>query len=103
MRFLIKFNFPNEAANAAMKAGTFGDTIASLLDELKPEAVYFGGWDGTRTAFVVTHIEEASQIPAMFEPWFLAFNVTFEWTPVMLPEDLEKAGPAIGQAVEKYG
>jgi len=31
------------------------------------------------------------------------FNATVEAFPVMLPEDLEKAGPSIAAAVKKWG
>jgi hypothetical protein len=47
-------------------------------------------------------MKDASQIPAIAEPWFLAFNAHVEMHPVMVPEDLAKAGPAIEQAVKKY-
>jgi hypothetical protein len=36
------------------------------------------------------------------EPWFLAFNAGIEIHPVMLPDDLAKAGDAIEKAVKKY-
>jgi hypothetical protein len=36
------------------------------------------------------------------EPWGLACNVSVEIHPVMVPEDLLKAGPAIEQAVKQY-
>ena len=42
-------------------------------------------------------------MPAIVEPWFLAFNANVQLLPVMLPEDLEKAGPGIEDAVKKYG
>ena len=45
---------------------------------------------------------DASQIPAIAEPWFLAFNASIECQPVMVPEDLAKAGSAIEAAVNKY-
>jgi hypothetical protein len=47
-------------------------------------------------------MENASQIPAIAEPWFLAFNATIEIHPVMVPDDLAKAGSAIGAAANKY-
>ena len=31
-------------------------------------------------------------IPSLAEPWFLTFNAALEFYPVMLPEDLGKAG-----------
>ena len=49
------------------------------------------------------HMDDASQIPAIAEPWFLALNASIECTPAMVPADLQKAGPAIEQAVKTYG
>lgn len=49
------------------------------------------------------NMQDASQIPAIAEPWMLAFNASIEMHPVMVPEDLQKAGPSIEQAVKKYG
>ena len=47
-------------------------------------------------------MENASQTPAIAEPWFLAFNATIEIHPVMVPDDLAKAGSAIEAAANKY-
>ena len=102
MRFLLKANIPVDTGNAAAKAGTLGGTLQAILADLKPEAVYFTDDKGQRTAFIVLDMQDASQIPAMAEPWFLAFNASVEIHPVMVPEDLMKAGPAIEQAVKKY-
>jgi hypothetical protein len=48
-------------------------------------------------------MQDPSQIPALAEPWFLAFNATIEAQPAMVAEDLAKAGPDIERAVKKYG
>jgi hypothetical protein len=102
MRFLIKANIPVEAGNAAARAGTLGTTIQAILADLKPEAVYFTADNGQRTAFLFLEMEDASQIPAIAEPWFLAFNATIEINPVMVPDDLAKAGSSIEAAANKY-
>ena len=102
MRFLLKVNIPVEAGNAAAKAGKLGSTIQSILADLKPEAVYFTDESGQRTAFVFLEMNDASEIPAIAEPWFLAFNASIEIHPVMLPDDLARAGSAIEKAVQKY-
>jgi hypothetical protein len=102
MRFLLKVNMPVEAGNAAARAGKLGSTIKSILDALKPEAAYFTADNGQRTAFIVLEMEDASQIPAIAEPWFLALNAQIELRPVMVIEDLVKAGPTIDQAAKKY-
>ena len=102
MRFLLKVNIPVESGNAAARAGKLGTTIQSILADLKPEAVYFTDSNGQRTAFIFLDMQDASQIPAIAEPWFLAFNASVEIHPVMIPDDLAQAGGAIENAVKKY-
>ena len=102
MRFLLKVNIPVESGNAAAKAGKLGTTIQSILAELKPEAAYFTADNGQRTGLIVFEMQDASQIPAIAEPWFLAFNAGIELQPVMIPADLAKAGGAIEKAVKTY-
>jgi len=102
MRVLLKVNIPVEAGNAAAKAGKLGATIQSILADLKPEAVYFTDDKGQRTGYLFLDLAEASQIPAICEPWLQAFNAAIELHPVMVPDDLAKAGPAIEKAVKKY-
>ena len=103
MRFLVKARMDVETANALASAGKLGSTIQSILEDLKPEAAYFVADEGQRTAILVINMDDPSQLPAVAEPWFLAFNAEIEATPAMVAEDLEKAGPAIEQAVKKYG
>ena len=102
MRFLLKVNIPVEAGNAAAKAGKLGSTIQSIVADLKPEAVYFTDGNGQRTGLLFLEMQDASQIPSIAEPWFLAFNASIEIHPVMVPEDLAKAGSAIEAVVKKY-
>ena len=102
MRMLMKVNIPVETGNVAAKAGKLGSIIQSILTDLKPEAAYFTDDKGQRTGLIFFDLAEASQIPAICEPWFLAFNAAIEIHPVMVPEDLAKAGSAIQQAVKKY-
>jgi hypothetical protein len=102
MRFLLKVNIPVESGNAVAKAGKLGATIQSILADLQPEAVYFTDSDGQRTAFIFLDMQDACQIPAIAEPWFLAFNASIEIHPVMVPDDLARAGGAIENAVKKY-
>jgi hypothetical protein len=69
---------------------------------LKPEAAYFTDNNGQRSALLFLDMKDASQIPAIAEPWFLAFNASIEFHPVMVPGDLANAGSAIEKAVKKY-
>lgn len=103
MRVLLKVTIPVETGNAAAKAGKLGATIQSILAELKPEAVYFTDDGGRRAGYLFLDLEDASRIPAICEPWMLAFNAGIELHPVMIPDDLAKAGSAIESAVKTFG
>jgi hypothetical protein len=104
MRMLLRVSIPVEAGNAAAKDGTLGTTIERILADLKPEAAYFMADDnGQRSGSIVFDMKDSSQIPAVAEPWFLAFNATVSLRPVMNPQDLAKAGPSIGKAAKQYG
>ncbi len=104
MRMLLRVSIPVEAGNAAAKNGTLGPTIEKILADLKPEAAYFFADDaGQRCGAVVFDMTDTSQIPAIAEPWFLAFHAHVTLRPCMNPQDLAKAGPAIGIAAKQYG
>jgi hypothetical protein len=102
MRCLLKATLPVAEGNAAIADGTLGKTIESILNDLKPEAAYFAEDNGARTAFIFFNLENSSQIPAVAEPWFLAFNAKVEFHPAMNMADLKNAGPGIESAVRKY-
>jgi hypothetical protein len=102
MRCLLKVTIPVGTGNAAINDGSLGKTIESILADLKPEAAYFAGDNGKRAGFIFFDLKDASQIPAVAEPWFLAFDAHVEFHPAMNLEDLKNAGPGIERAVKNY-
>jgi hypothetical protein len=102
MRCLLKVSIPVVTGNATISDGSLGKTIESILADLKPEAAYFAADNGKRTGFIFFDLKDASQIPAVAEPWFLAFDAHIEFHPAMNLEDLKKATPGIEKAVQKY-
>jgi hypothetical protein len=92
LRMLLHVKFPHEAFNAAVKDGTAGKKTQRILDELKPETVYFTEYQGRRGAIMIINLEDPSKVPSFAEPWFLLFNADCEFHVVMTPEDLAKAG-----------
>jgi hypothetical protein len=103
MRMLLRVSIPVETGNAAAKAGTLGSTVEKILAELKPEAAYFiADDDGNRSCSIVFDMKDTSQIPAIAEPWFHAFNAKISLRPVMNAQDLAAAGPGIANAVKNY-
>jgi len=101
---LSRVSIPVEAGNAAAKAGTLGTSLERILADLKPEAAYFFADDaGNRSGSIVFDLKDTSQIPAIAEPWFLAFNAKVSLRPVMNAQDLASAGPGIAAAVRQWG
>ena len=91
MKVLLQAKAPHEVFNAAIRDGTASKKLMHIIDELKPEAVYFGEFDGHRTALMVVDIKDSSEIPKYAEPWFLLFGGDVQFHPVMTPEDLKRA------------
>jgi hypothetical protein len=102
MRCLLKVSIPVETGNAAISDGSLPKTINSILADLKPEAAYFAADNGKRTGFIFFDLKDPSEIPAIAEPWFLAFDAHIEVQPAMNLEDLKNAAPGIERAVKKY-
>lgn len=90
MRCLMKVSIPVERGNAAASDGSLGKTIESILADLKPEAAYFAEDNGKRTAFIFFDLKDPSQIPAVAEPWFLAFDAHLEFASSHEPGRLEE-------------
>jgi hypothetical protein len=103
MRMLLKVNLDTPTANHAVRNGTLGSTIKSILDDIKPEAAYFTDDGGERSGYIFFDLKDASQIPAVAEPWFLAFNAKVHLKPAMNPGDLAQAGPGFEHTVKKFG
>jgi hypothetical protein len=102
MKMMVISSICMEKGNELIRQGKLGAVIQSALDTIKPEAVYFAAKDGKRTVYMIVEMQDASQIPAIAEPLFLGLNATVEIQPIMLPQDLAKAMPAIEAAAKKF-
>jgi hypothetical protein len=103
MRFMLTLRVPPEQGNAAMKDGSFMPAFQSVLEDLQPEAAYLTEVEGARGGYFVVNIDDASQMPTIFEPFFLGLGATVQIHPVFTPEDMPRVTEAIEQAVQKYG
>jgi hypothetical protein len=103
MRMMMKVTMPVETGNDAARKGALGTTVQKILAEMKPEAAYFAEDGGQRTGYIFFDMTDSSQLPAVAEPWFLAFNASLTVRPAMTPQDLANAAQGIQRAVENFG
>jgi hypothetical protein len=91
MRMMMLIQCPIEPFNTAVRNGTAGSTMKKILDDIKPEAAYFGEREGKRGGVLIVDVQSAADVPRLAEPWFLSFNAEVEFRICMLAEDLGKA------------
>ena len=62
MRMLLHAMFPTEPFNSLVRDDTAGQILQKIVEEIKPEAVYFTEEDGMRSALLVVDLASASDI-----------------------------------------
>jgi hypothetical protein len=92
MRMLMIVRLGTDTFNTAVRDGSAGAKTNAILDEIKPEAVYFTEINGQRTVMMIIELQKASDIPMLAEPWFLTFNAAVEFHVVMSQQQLQEAG-----------
>jgi hypothetical protein len=103
MRIMIKFAFPTDAGNAAIRDGKVEKVFQALSEELKPEAAYFFPEGGERAGFFVVDMKESSQIAEIAERFFFGLNARVELVPVMSAGDLQKGLSGMQGIIQRYG
>ena len=88
---LVNVTCPIEPFNTMVRNGTAGEIIGRVIDDIKPESIYFTELEGNRGAVMIVDVPDASHIPAIAEPWFLNFEAICEFRIAMTPDDLMKA------------
>jgi hypothetical protein len=92
MRMLMHVIPAVEKFNEAIRKGSAGTTMNKILETIKPEATYFTEASGRRSVLMIVDLADPSKIPALAEPWYLAFNAEVRFQVVMMPQDLQRAG-----------
>ncbi len=91
MRILMEVNFPHEPFNSCVRDGTAGQKIEKVMEELRPQSIYFTERGGHRGCVAIVDVPNAARIPALAEPFFLYFNADVHMRIAMTPDELKKA------------
>jgi hypothetical protein len=99
---MLKASIPVEKGSETIADGSLPRIVQEILGEIKPEAAYFLALDGKRTSLIFFDLADPSRIPAIAEPFFMAFNAEVEFYPVMNGDDLAKGLDGAAAAAKKY-
>ena len=88
MRMMLKFTLPVEKGNAAVRDGLLERVLESVMNKLKPEAAFFGPFEGKRGGVIFFNLSDPSQIVEVAEPRLLNMNAEIEFVPVKNGEDM---------------
>ncbi len=91
MRMMLKAVVDTEAGNEALRNGSMVKGIEQLMQDLKPEAVYFvGSEDGQRSCIVVFDMADPSQMPLIAEPLYMGVKARVSIVPCMNLDDVRR-------------
>ncbi|MGA2240082.1 MAG: hypothetical protein ABSG74_12815 [Candidatus Bathyarchaeia archaeon] len=90
MKFLLRLHMPTEYGNKLLQDPNFPKKLQEVLNQIKPEAVYFTPVEGERGIYMVVNLSSADMIATISEPLWMMFNCKLDFQPVMELKDLQQ-------------
>ena len=100
---MLTFRIPPQEGNAGLEDGRFTPTLRSIMEDLRPEAAYFGPVGRARGGYLVVDIEDAPEFCAYAEPLFLGLGASVRIAPVFSPEEVPRVVEIMESARRNYG
>ena len=102
MKFLVKATIPVEDGNALVRDPNLQSRMDAVMEDIKPEAVYFTIDDGQRTLYLFVNIENGVDIAKVAEPLWLSWKANVTFLPAFTPEDMEQTMGVVAELAKKY-
>lgn len=83
-------HMPTEYGNKLLQDPSFPKKLEGVLNQIKPDAVYFSSIDGERGIYMIVNLQSADMIATIAEPLWMMFNCKLDFEPVMELADLQK-------------
>ncbi len=90
MKFMLRLHMPTESGNKMLQDPNFPKKLEGVLNQIKPEAVYFAPIEGERGIIMIVNLPSADMIAGIAEPLWMTFNCKLDLTPLMELSDLQK-------------
>jgi hypothetical protein len=69
---------------------SFPKILEGVLNQIKPEAVYFTPFEGERGIYMIVNLPSADMIATIGEPLWIMFNCKLDIQPLMELKDLQQ-------------
>ena len=89
MRTMLKASGDVAKTNQAIRDGSLGKALQQVAEQIQPELTWFATDNGKRTAYYIFDLNDPSDIAAISEPLYFAFDATVEFMPIMSAEELQ--------------
>ncbi len=90
MRFMVEFKIPTQYGNEIVRSGRIEKVVKKLLEEFKPDGMYFYPAEGLRAGCLFIQSDNPSICAAIGERMWFGLQAHIRVTPVMNFEDLGK-------------
>jgi hypothetical protein len=92
MKFILRLHLPPEYGNKMLQDSNFSNKIERVLNQIKPEAVYFALAEGERGIYMIVNLPSDEMMGTVIEPLWTIFNCKshINFTPVMELSDIQK-------------
>jgi hypothetical protein len=90
MRMLLDIKIPENEFDKLGKEAGFLRRIDDILDESKPEAIYYTEREGQGEAIMIINLDDPVQVTRFAEPWLLNFNARVEFKMLEAREEFGK-------------
>jgi hypothetical protein len=81
---------PTESGNKLLQDPNFPKKLEGVLNQIKPEAVYFTAIEGERGIYMIVNVPSADMIATIAEPLWMTFNCKLDLQPLMELKDLQQ-------------
>ncbi|SFO31773.1 hypothetical protein SAMN04489713_10561 [Actinomadura madurae] len=95
MRVMLRAQMDTQVSNETLRKGRLPEILKAMMEQLQPEAAYFGPSEGGRACTFVFDMQDSSTLPVIAEPLFQELGAKIEIQPVMTRDDLEKGLSAL--------
>jgi hypothetical protein len=90
MKFLLRLHMPTEYGNKLLQDPNFPKKLEGVINQIKPEAVYFTPVEGERGIYMIVNLPSADMIATISEPLWMMFNCKLDLEPLMELKDLQQ-------------